>query len=568
MPRHDAVPFVSRTAATRDSRLVTVNNAGEAHGGASLRAIYQIDPYLFRDSGRGWGTLDGITEKLDYLQWLGISHVWLLPFYCNAGRDGGYDVTDHYRIDPRLGDQAAFQRLVDAANARGIGIIVELVMQHTASAHRGSSPRSRVTRPGAAGTCGATTCLTTACSRCSRRSRPLSGHGMPRPARSPAHVLPARARPRPGPCAGTRGTAAGNDVLAAARRGRLPRRRGPVHGRARPPRGPARRRAVAAGGDARHGRRTAARAAVDRQADVRASRYGDFLCQGRRLSHLLDFHLNNHFFLALARGDASEVARVMAEYGPHAPPDTRIAWLRNNDELDLEQLEPDEREAVMERFAPERGMRIYGRGIRRRLAPMLDGAIAWQAMAWAALLSLGRVPVVRYGEEIGLGDCLELPERNAVRMPMHWHGGPGLGSPTNRGMPGARTGGRPLRLPHGECRGATRDAGSLLLRVRELLQQRNAHPVLQQGPHARPTLTALLMLRFGEAPHQALALINFGDNPVEVDVPLHGPLHTLVGHGINCRVAAATCRAMAIRGWLPRVPECAAQAVRVRRSRR
>lgn len=62
-----------------------------------LRAIYQVDPYLFRDSqGRGWGTLDGITEKLDYLQWLGISHVWLLPFYCNAGRDGGYDVTDHF----------------------------------------------------------------------------------------------------------------------------------------------------------------------------------------------------------------------------------------------------------------------------------------------------------------------------------------------------------------------------------------------------------------------------------------------------------------------------------------
>lgn len=101
-----------------------------------LRAIYQVDPYLFRDSnGRGWGTLDGITEKLDDLQWLGVSHLWLLPISCNAGRDGGYDVTDHYRIDPRLGDEAAFQRLVDAADARGIGVIVELVMQHTASAH-------------------------------------------------------------------------------------------------------------------------------------------------------------------------------------------------------------------------------------------------------------------------------------------------------------------------------------------------------------------------------------------------------------------------------------------------
>ena len=91
---------------------------------------------------------------------------------------------------------------------------------------------------------------------------------------------------------------------------------------------------MAAGGNARHGRRAAAGLPLIGEADVPASRYGDFLCQGRRLSHLLDFHLNNHFFLAPARGDASEVARVMAEYGPQAPPHTRIARLRNNDELD------------------------------------------------------------------------------------------------------------------------------------------------------------------------------------------------------------------------------------------
>lgn len=262
-------------------------------------------------------------------------------------------------------------------------------------------------------------------------------------------------------------------------------------------------------------------------------RYGDFLCQGRRLSHLLDFHLNNHFFLALARGDASEVARVMAEYGPQAPPHTRIAWLRNNDELDLEQLRPDEREAVMERFAPEPGMRIYGRGIRRRLAPMLDGDTAWQAMAWAALLSLGQVPVIRYGEEIGLGDCLELPERNAVRMPMHWHDRPGAGftdQPRHAWRAPPADGAYGYRTVNVEAQRAT--PGSLLRRVRELLQQRNAHPVLQQGPHTLdPPSPALLMLRYGEAPHQALALINFGDNPVEVEVPLHGPLRMLVGHG-------------------------------------
>lgn len=500
-----------------------------------LRAIYQVDPYLFRDSqGRGWGTLDGITEKLDYLQWLGISHVWLLPFYCNAGRDGGYDVTDHYRIDPRLGDETAFQRLVDAADLRGIGIIVELVMQHTASAH----PWFVAAQQG---------------DPAWRRWYLWSDH-MPDDGLQPMF-------PPIETAVWTWDAEAGAfnrhmfyrhepdlDLAHAPVREELLRvmtfwlQRGVAGFRVDAVPYMVKRARHADPRDGGLWLLEAMRATADAQqpglpligeADVRASHYGDFLCHGRRLSHLLDFHLNNHFFLALARGDASEVARVMAEYGPHAPPDTRIAWLRNNDELDLEQLEPDEREAVMERFAPERGMRIYGRGIRRRLAPMLEGDIAWQAMAWAALLSLGQVPVIRYGEEIGLGDCLELPERNAVRMPMHWHNGPGAGftdEPRHAWRAPPADGPYGYRTVNVEAQRAT--PGSLLLRVRELLQQRNAHSVLQQGPHTLdPPSPALLMLRYGEAPHQALALINFGDEPVEVDVPLRGPLNTLVGHG-------------------------------------
>ncbi|WP_295575381.1 alpha-amylase family glycosyl hydrolase [uncultured Stenotrophomonas sp.] len=150
-----------------------------------LRAIYQLAPYLFRDRYRlGWGTLDGITEKLDCLQWLGISHVWLLPFHCNAGRDGGYDVTDHYRIDPHSDDDAAIQSWsmlpTHAASASSSNGRRSTLPART----RGSSLHSRTARHDAAGTCGATTCLTTTCSRCFHRSRPRSGHGMPGPARS------------------------------------------------------------------------------------------------------------------------------------------------------------------------------------------------------------------------------------------------------------------------------------------------------------------------------------------------------------------------------------------------
>ena len=137
----------------------------------------------------------------------------------------------------------------------------------------------------------------------------------------------------------------------------------------------------------------------------------------------------------------------MAEYGPQAPPDTRIAWLRNNDELDLEQLEPDEREAVMQRFAPEPGMRIYGRGIRRRLAPMLEGDVAWQAMAWAALLSLGQVPVIRYGEEIGLVTAWSCPNAMPCACPCTGMAAQGRVHRSTAACVARATGRRPLRLP-------------------------------------------------------------------------------------------------------------------------
>ncbi len=102
-------------------------------------------------------------------------------------------------------------------------------------------------------------------------------------------------------------------------------------------------------------------------------------------------------------------------------------WLRNHDELDLEDLEPEDYDFVMEKYAPDPDMRIYGRGIRRRLAPMLDGNERQQAMAHALLFSLPGTPVVRYGAEIGMGDLLSQPERESVRTPMQWNAEPGAG---------------------------------------------------------------------------------------------------------------------------------------------
>lgn len=486
-------------------------------------AIYQIDPYLFRDAEQhGWGTLDGITEKLDYLKWLGISHLWLLPFFRSAGRDGGYDVIDHCAIDPRLGDEAAFARLVSAARARGIGIIVELVMQHTSELH----PWFQAARAGDA-----------------RFARRYIFTDAP-PADSPPPMFPPiessvwtwdgfvrrfyRHRFYAHEPDLEIGEPAVREEIARIMRFRL--ERGVAGFRVDAISFMVERACHADPRDdglwlleelRREAQRQLPRPVLIGEADVKADRYHTYLSGDRRLTHLLDFHLNNHIFLALARADASEIARTLAEYGPHANASERIVWLRNHDELDLDQLSPDEREEVLQRFAPEARMRIYDRGIHRRLAPMLRGNADALAMAHALLLSLGQPVALRYGDEIGLGEDRELPERLAVRIPMQWHDGPGGGFcdvPELAWRKPRREG------PFGYSRinvAAQMHEPSLLTRLREMLRVRRGLPQFNQPPRCQPcSAPGLLALRFAGPPHDLLALVNLSPEPVRMDGPL------------------------------------------------
>jgi maltose alpha-D-glucosyltransferase/alpha-amylase len=105
----------------------------------------------------------------------------------------------------------------------------------------------------------------------------------------------------------------------------------------------------------------------------------------------------------------------------HRPDDSQWAmFLRNHDELDLGRLSPAQREIVFEEMGSEPNMQLYDRGIRRRLAPMLDGDRRRLELAYSLLFSLPGTPVMRYGDEIGMGENLKLRERNAVRTPMQW----------------------------------------------------------------------------------------------------------------------------------------------------
>ena len=102
----------------------------------SNKVVYQVYPKSFKDSnGDGWGDLRGVTSKLDYLAKLGIDYIWLTPFFPSPQRDNGYDVADYRAVDPRYGTMEDFEELSREAHARGIGIMLDMVLNHTSTQH-------------------------------------------------------------------------------------------------------------------------------------------------------------------------------------------------------------------------------------------------------------------------------------------------------------------------------------------------------------------------------------------------------------------------------------------------
>lgn len=136
---------------------------------------------------------------------------------------------------------------------------------------------------------------------------------------------------------------------------------------------------------------------------------------------LFNFYLNNYFFLAFAREEAEPIAKALQKIPLLSEEEQLANFLRNHDELDLEQLSEAERQEVFTAFAPKEEMRIFNRGIRRRLPPMFDNNQQRLALAYSILFSLPGTPVLRYGQEIGMGDDLQKDGRQSVRTVMQWN---------------------------------------------------------------------------------------------------------------------------------------------------
>ncbi|MFI6428262.1 alpha-amylase family protein [Promicromonospora sp. NPDC050880] len=488
--------------------------------------IYQLDPRLFVDSDDdGWGDLPGVIERLHYLRGLGTTCVWLLPFYPSPFRDGGYDVADHLAVDPRLGDLADMARLLETADDLGLHVLVELVTQHTSDQHRWFQEARH------------------------DRSSPYRDYYLwsDEPNNDIKPMFPdvepdtwtwddeAQQFYRHGFYAHEPDLALDN-----------PRVRDELHRivsfwlrmgvsgfrvdavplmleRARAARpdtnGQWLVRDLQAAVSAQR-----AGAALLGEVDVEPDRYADYFGRDgeQGMTMLLDFWTNNHLFLALARGVAEPLTRALRAQPAPPPASTYAHWLRNNDELDLERLTADERKEVLDAFAPEDSMRVYDRGIRRRLAPMLGGDLRRLAMAHAVLFSLPGPPVLRYGDEIGMGDDLGRPEREAVRTPMQWSTTPSAGfsrAPQDRFPAPVITGEYgPQKVSVDEQ--SVRD-GSLLHRVGGLLRARLG---LSELGRTRPEpwdvgVPSVLALRYQVEQSSVLLLANLADEDVVATLP-------------------------------------------------
>lgn len=396
--------------------------------------IYCIDVETFMDSdGDGVGDFRGLTQRIPYLAGLGVTCLWLLPFYPSPRRDDGYDVSDYYSIDPQMGTLGHFVEFVRTARDQGIRVVVDLVVNHTSEEHpwfqaarsRDSSYRDwyvwadeppedqlKVIFPDQEESNWAydeqsgqyylhrfyssEPDLNIANPDVRDEMNRIMGFWLE------LGVSGFRVDAAPYLIGGT---GIENEVpqdphsILESMRGFLTRRRGD---------------AVLFG-------------EVNLGPGEREKFFGD---AGDEMTGLFDFLMCGAVFTAMARQEAGPLADQLTR--TPKPPRTGqwLNFLRNHDELNLSRIPEADKETVMEAFAPEESMRIYDRGIRRRLPPMVGGDRRRVELAISLLLSLPGTPVLLYGEEIGMGDDLDVEGRKSVRTVMQWSDRPNAGFST------------------------------------------------------------------------------------------------------------------------------------------
>jgi trehalose synthase len=489
--------------------------------------IYCLDVETFIDGdGDGIGDFEGLRSRLDYLVELGVTCVWLMPFYPTSNRDDGYDVVDHYGIDPRLGDFGDFTEFVIAANDRGIRVVADLVVNHTSSSHpwfeaARSDPDSRYVdyyvwqdEPPADWKTslvfpGEQTENWTFDEAAGRyylhhfyRHQPDLNPDHPAVRREIRQMLSFWSQLG---LSGFRVDAVPFLVELAGIEGQLEIT---PHGLLQD---------LAA-----HLGRRRGDALMLGEVNLEPSAQAEFFGEGDELDMMFSFYVNQYLHLALVRRDARPLRRAL-EALPPTPPGCRWAiFVTNHDELTLDKLTDDERRDVFEAFAPDESMRLYGRGIRRRLPSMLDGDEARLRMVYSLMFSLPGTPVLFYGEELGMSENLEIPGRGSVRTPMQWEPGPTGGfssAPESRLLRPPPEG--PFGPAHVNVADQTGSPGSMLEWMRGLIRLRRATPELTGDWQTLHTATPqVAALRYELERNRVYTFHNFGDHPVTLPLDL------------------------------------------------
>jgi trehalose synthase len=392
--------------------------------------VYCLDVETFMDwNGDGIGDFAGLAQRLDHLADLGVTCLWLMPFYPTAERDDGYDITDFYGVDPRLGSHGDLVEVIRTAQDRGMRVIADLVVNHTSRKHPWfrSAEQSKdspfrdfyVWRSDPPPDTSKEVVFPDQEDSIWTLSEPTGEWYLHRfyKEQPDLNVTNPRVRDEIAKVMGF-WLQVGESGFRVDAVPFLLETAGTEDAALPEP----------------HDFLRALRAVVGRRSgngillgevNLPYQQQLEFFggVNGDELTMQFDFIGMQKMYLSLARADAAPLAEALTNR-PALHPDSQWAtFVRNHDELTLDKLSDEERAEVFAAFGPEERMQVYGRGLRRRLPPMLDGDPRRIRMVYSLLFSLPGTPVLFYGEEIGMGEDLDAEGRLAVRTPMQWTSG-------------------------------------------------------------------------------------------------------------------------------------------------